>query len=246
MIVFKHIRRTRNTGDLMSCPAYWFPFDHQILDINDPLPADCTAVVYGGGTLTQWAGRNVATHKHTSVLWGTGSTVHGETATPPTPAGFVIAGTREWRGIPDEWAPCASCMSTLFDRRYPITRGAVLFVNADQSIKERYPLQVSGIETMDNTAPMEEIVPFLGSASIVVTNSYHGVYWATLLGRRVVCVPYSSKFYNFRHPPAYSLERGADWRDRAEEATAYDSASVLTECRGANIRFNGRVLELVG
>lgn len=31
-----------------------------------------------------------------------------------------------------------------------------------------------------------ETVAFLGSSEVVLTTSYHGLYWATLLGRKVV------------------------------------------------------------
>jgi hypothetical protein len=39
-------------------------------------------------------------------------------------------------------------------------------------------------------------------ADVVVANTYHGAYWATLLGRRViVAAPFSNKFFGFRHEP---------------------------------------------
>ncbi len=246
LIVFSHIRNTGNTGDLASCPAQWFDFpDHRVQNYDAPL-GDCDTIIYGGGTMNNWLqGRpplNVP-----CIAWGIGSSRHGETEPWPDPHGFALVGVREWsedRERAGLWAPCASCMSPLFDREYPIEHEAVLFVNASPSIKDRFPVAVGGLPTMGNDRPMDEIVAFLGSAEIVVTNSYHGCWFAQMLGRKVVALPYSSKFYGFRHPPAYSRDRGLDWRERAEEAMIYPVA--VAECRMATRAFHRRVMDVIG
>ena len=253
MIVFSHIRNTPNTGDLMSCPALWFDFpEHRIENYDEPV-GDAKAVIYGGGTMANWLrGRELS--NATSIAWGIGSSRHGETEPWPDPQGFALVGVREWSEARERaglWAPCASCMSPLFDRAWPIKQEAVLFINTSPSIRQRYPVAVKqelrdgcGLPVMGNQRAMGEIVPFLGSGEVVVTNSYHGVYWATLLGRKVVALPYSSKFYGFRHPPAYSEDRGLDWRERAAEAVVYPAA--LEEYRAASRAFYGRVMETLG
>jgi hypothetical protein len=47
---------------------------------------------------------------------------------------------------------------------------------------------------------MARVVAFLGSGRVIVTSSYHGVYWGRLLGRTVVPQPRGSKFWHL--PPA--------------------------------------------
>jgi hypothetical protein len=38
---------------------------------------------------------------------------------------------------------------------------------------------------------------------VIVTSTYHGMFWGTLLQRKVVVVnAFSSKFFTFRYPPA--------------------------------------------
>ncbi len=246
MIHFSHIRNTGNTGDLVSCPAEYFDFStHRVGNYDQPL-GNAAAVIYGGGTMTNWLqGREPP--KVPCIGWGIGSSRHGETEPWPDPEGFDLLGVREWtpeREAAGLWAPCVSCMSPLFDNDWPEWRRAVLFVNASPSIQSRYPVVIGGLPTMDNERPMAEIMAFLGSAEVVVTDSYHGIFWATLLGRKVVAVPYSSKFYGFRHPPAYSRNRGLDWKVRAKEAPVYPEA--LEQCRATSRAFYGRVMDIVG
>ena len=88
---------------------------------------------------------------------------------------------------------------------------------------------------------IEQIIEFLGSAETVVTNSYHGVYWATLLKRKVICVPWGSKFNMFKHPPVMANER--NWFEKIGQSDIYEDA--LTECRQANMSFFEDVLKLI-
>ncbi len=250
MIYFSHIRDTGNTGDLMSGPANWFNFpEHRVVNYDEPIGPDATAVIYGGGTMTNWLqGKQLRPANGKNIAWGIGSSRHGETDPWPQPAGLDLAGVREWTAAREAmglWVPCASCMSPLFDEAYEITRRAAVFTNASPGIRERYPVAFVPLPpTMENDRPMAEVVAFLGSAETVVTDSYHGIYWATLLGRRVVALPYSSKFFGLRHPPAYSRDRGLDWKARAKQAQIYPAA--LEQCRRASRAFYGRVLETIG
>jgi exopolysaccharide biosynthesis predicted pyruvyltransferase EpsI len=84
---------------------------------------------------------------------------------------------------------------------------------------------------------VEAVAAFLGSAETVVTSSYHGAYWASLLGRRVVGIPTSSKFYGLKHAiPLCTIE---DWPRFEKLARSYPEA--LDDCRSANIAFAEKV-----
>ena len=67
----------------------------------------------------------------------------------------------------------------------------------------------------------------------IVTNSYHGVYWGTLLNRRVICIPFKSGLYTFNHQPTYAL--GDFAKIKIDEIPKYPMA--LDECRGANVDY---------
>jgi len=245
MFSFVHIRDPRNTGDMAACPANYFDFgQHEVLDYSDR-PAG-SVVVYGGGAMVNWLHGRAGLPDVPKVIWGAGSSRHGETEPWTDPEGVDIMGVRDWspeREAAGLYAPCSSCMSPLLDDPPPPTREAVLFLNANPSIRSRYPVGVSGLPTMMNDQPMAAIVEFLASAETIVTDSYHGCFWAILLGRRVVAVPYSSKFYGFRHPPAMSVRRGGDWERLARGATVYQGA--LRECRAATLVFHERVVNVI-
>jgi hypothetical protein len=77
----------------------------------------------------------------------------------------------------------------------------------------------------------EEVIAFLGSGSIILTNSYHGAYWGTLLGRKVVIIrPFSSRFFHMRHQPA--ITESQNWQGTLSKARHFPEA--LAECRQAN------------
>lgn len=145
---------------------------------------------------------------------------------------FHLVGVRDWN-TDYRWVPCVSCMHPSFDKEYEITNEIVWFEHKKRLIDNRF-FEGFSVPRMINTGQnIEQIISFLGSAETVVTNSYHGVYWATLLNRKVVCVPWGSKFNMFRHPPTMATER--NWFDKIEKAKSYPKA--LSECRRANEDF---------
>jgi hypothetical protein len=249
VIVFSHIRNTGNTGDLESCPALYFKFPGEVRVQNYDQPiSECKAVIYGGGTMTNWlmGRREVATARQAKRIgWGIGSSRHSKVDPWPDPE-LDLTGIREWsaeRQQRGEYVPCASCMHPLFDESYTVEHDAVLFTNAAANIKTRHPVGNLGLPHMENDQPIKDVLTFLGSGNVVVTNSYHGVYWGTLLRRQVVCIPYSSKFYNFKYPPAYSINHGGDWQKQATGARQFTEA--LEDSRAANRKFHDRVMETI-
>jgi hypothetical protein len=243
--------RLRNVGDAASTPALYFslPVPTRRADLlaappADPPPRD---VIFGGGgqlhclpDMARWA--DAATGR--LISWGIGHNTHGDGgdahAPPAYPAGvmdrFALHGVRDW-GTPYSWVPCASCMHPAFDARYRVTRPVVVYDHRD------FPTGVRGLPSMTNDhMDVEAVIAFLASADAVVTSSYHGAYWATLLGRRVVVVgAFSTKFHHFRYPPRLST---ADrWRADLADARRYPQA--LSECRAANRAHHARVCELV-
>jgi len=224
-ISFVHIRDPNNSGDLASCAAAYFDFGPHVEVINYTQTPTHGIVVFGGGTMVNWLNGRRGLPDVPKVIWGAGSSRHGETEPWPDPEGFSLIGTREWSPAREKaglYAPCPSCMSPLFDREYEITRERVAFVNASESIRARYPAIYNlPLPTIDNSWPMEAIVEFLAKAETVVTNSYHGLAWTRWLGRNVEVHGYSSKFHRL-------------------------APHTLEEARDITRRFYERVMALVG
>ena len=143
---------------------------------------------------------------------------------------------------PFDWVPCVSCMDPIFDSPPSPTCDVALYAHAgtinNPKLRELLP---RGLPTLDNNAAFKDAISFVMDCDLLLTDSYHGVYWATLLGRRVIAFPSSSKFYDLRFP--VPLCDPSDWRRYARLAVRYPDA--LAECRAANRDFAARVADLL-
>lgn len=214
-------------------------------------------IIVGGGGLMEFPKHRpsldfIGSLGKPAVIWGAGtnSTQASWTMLRPRFASdysrFSLIGCRDY-GYEDKdfvWVPCASCMHPIFDREHEIKRELVFFGNAGMPGYSSFVpvnLQDDAIKFNMKTS-IEAVVEFLGSAETVVTSSYHGAYWAMLLGRKVIGIPTSSKFYGFKHAiPLCAID---DWQRFAKLAVRHGEA--LEECRAANLDFAARVSELLG
>jgi hypothetical protein len=239
-ITFVHISTTKNIGDLFSAPYNYFVLssNQSVVNIKDDLP-NTSILVFGGGAL----GNNLkAIPGRVNIAWGVGFSRHGKKEAGPVPEGFALFGSREWNQEGAIYAPCASCMLPLFDLTYPITREAVLYVNSDPRVLDKYPVKLEGLPSVNNRNAIHEVISFLGSAETVVTNSYHGAYWATLLGRKVVLISaYSSKFHQLKFPCAVLGEESLN--EAVCRATTHPEA--LEDARSATLKFRDSVLKVI-
>jgi len=202
----------------------------------------------GGGMLGQpWSHRlkeYIDAKPRVSVLWGVGSNTHSSAKVtfPKWLDRVDLAGVRDY-GTAYRWVPCPSCLSPLFDRGYAVEHEAVVYRHA---IRELDTIPKLNLPTMTNGNPsLEQVLRFMGSAETVITSSYHGAYWASLLGRKVIAVPFSSKFYGMKHAPVLvNAERAAEWARIVVDAKAYPHA--LQECRQANDEFYEDVVKATG
>ena len=169
-----------------------------------------------------------------SIFWGGGSNTHGgdDLEDDCKLLGEIdLVGVRDY-GLPFRWVPCVSCMHGYFDEPIQREREVVVYEHQD------YPIEISGgagFARMDNReSDFSKVIHFLGSAESVITSSYHGAYWATLLGCKVVVAnSFSSKFKRFKHAPVISSQENI--RDSLKQAQDYSDA--LGECREANKEF---------
>jgi len=231
MIVNIHRINHNNTGDMASSPLDYFDLGPSIrIDIQTAQIQDYHGlVIFGGGGLFRPGWIEIikgicAINRY--CFWGVGI----NNTSPPD---LKLEGIRDI--YPNStWVPCASCMSKLFDKVYPIKEDVVMLKHTKQ------PLPNFTFRTLDNNRQFEEIIEFLGSANIVITNSYHGVYWATLLGKKVLCVSQYNKFnyMKYRVPVCRDITLD-DFNFIKDEIETFPNA--LQECREANINHFKRV-----
>ena len=251
-IVNLHRLDTDNVGDLASSPALYLDFlrdvpRHDLLRVSKRVARGARLVLFGGGGLLdndyfRQAWDDVLAASTAEMIgWGLGHNRHGmpRGTYPLFLERFSLLGVRDWdlgRVAPVEWVPCASCLHEEFSAPHAITTDVVCYEHA------RHPLRLDGVATMRNNGrDAVTAIRFLASAETVVTNTYHGMYWATLLGRKAIVLPYSSKFHGFRYPVAMSTPD--KWRSARSSAAGFPEA--LDECRQANLRFADKVRERV-
>jgi len=169
-------------------------------------------------------------------VWGAGHNGEGDVdfkkiRWPKSFAGYKLVGIRDFHEHSRfSWVPCASCMHPAFDKTYEIKNDVIWFEHKKQMIKD---FGQDPIPRFVNTGGnIEQTIELLGSANTILTNSYHGAYWGTLLKKKVIVVggAWSSKFRWFKHAPTI-LEKKEDWKDWVETAPIHDNA--LEECRNA-------------
>lgn len=163
-------------------------------------------------------------------------------------ADFALIGLRDLPN-PYAWVPCVSCMHPAFEQRSDVKHEVVAFLHGQESARIRHAFH--GIPQLDNIQSgnrkrseqrFREVIELIGSGRTVVTNSYHGLYWATLLGKNVIAMPNSSKFSGFKYPFTV-CEDLSKWRECAGNTSIYSGA--LAECREANKAFFERFRALV-
>jgi hypothetical protein len=253
-IINCHRLDPNNIGDISSRPSNYFPLGENNADILDrsiKQQISCvSSLILGGGGLL-WGNIDETFHELIRiaqgpvVVWGVGlnhKNMKEEDKWPHWLAEADLVGVRDI-GSNYTWVPCASCMSSLFDKEYPATNPIVFYLHHNLSKNWGRELEHARQPVMyNNVKTMSEAINFIASGQVVVTTSYHGAYWATLLGRKVVvAAPQHSRFYFLKHPPVLSGIK--DWQKATDKAVAYPEA--LAECRAANVAFYDKVVTLL-
>lgn len=247
-MIFIHHRDTPNVGDLSCSPADYFDFGSGEIrrEHCKKLPEiHHDDVIVGGGSINAMVFREVAkANARFRVAYG----VRGpNNEARPFLDRFDLVGLREqnhpW--IDDKkyfFVPCVSCMSPLFDRTYEARWKAVFYKHWRKTTPELEE-KLCGLPTLSNwCSSMEKAIEFMAGAEIVISNSYHGVYWATLLGKKVVAIPFNDKFQGYIREPRYLDHEHAEHAlTEGENAIRHDDA--LTVARKANLIFYQRVME---
>ena len=141
------------------------------------------------------------------------------------------------------YVPCSSCMHDAF---YSIreqnkkNKKIGVYSHKRVSLNKFFPdydhLTNEGMDLL-------KVLNFMSSYEFIVTNSYHGVFWATLLNKKVICAPFKSGLFSFKDKPYYLNKYFIDDQ-------ALDSAKIfpnaLEESRNFNFIFYKHIYEKYG
>lgn len=235
-----------NIGDLMCGPGqYLWPEYNRKLRLKRVRKISNNVILGGGQIFSQLdpilSSIYRANPEARPVAWGVGLPPLGSHDDLVREVGrkLKIFGTRNYdRREQLDYVPCASCLSPLFDDAPSPQHEVVFYLHR----RKGEPIEIpEGAPVLMNTnQPPKEVVDFIASGEIVVTNSYHGVYWSQLLGRKVICLPYSNKFEVYEHRP--TMVYSTDWASAVKQATK--TPPLLEEYRTMNYAFAERVLAL--
>ncbi|WP_460218475.1 polysaccharide pyruvyl transferase family protein [Psychroserpens sp. MEBiC05023] len=256
---------TRNAGDYYCAPHHYFEvLKGKSLDIfgyksddNDKRQnfidtVNAKSLIIGGGGLLNRSGFNrqmklfekLSEQGKKTVLWGVG---HNEKH-PHTydkvkhynvdVSKFGIAGTRDYK-MPGDYVPCVSCLHPIFDKPFEETQDFGIVFHKDTLKKPEILAKFQDYPTSSNTSDFEELINFIKASNKIVSDSYHVMYWSMLLGKKVVVVPNSSKFYDFQHRPVIS-----DFDNALNQFSKTDVyPELLEECRAINMNFSEKVFD---
>ena len=243
-----------NVGDWWCPPWRYFPFKPgtvgDILDPNFEIKETDILLVGGGGLGNEFfrthLNRIKASNPKVSILWGAGVDRVSKQGTVLSDEKYDLYGDYfdffDEKGIrvfsnPQkfQYVPCASCMNNFLWKYREVKPSAKVGVYNHKRVPLFHAGNSNGIAVSDNSGEkFEDKIKFLSSFEYIITNTYHGVYWATLLGRKVICVPYKSGLFSFKFPPSYCFD-GKIKDEHFDTAISYDHA--LEDCRKINLEY---------
>jgi len=191
----------------------------------------------------------IPTHSSPRYIWGAGHNSENLNGDKIKYSRYLseyrMVGLRDWHGEDSRyrWVPCASCLHPAFDRKYTVRNEVIWFEHKKRMFKDFGDDSIPRFVNSGNN--IEQTIELLASARVILTNSYHGAYWGTLLGRKVIVMDaWSTKFNFMRHAPMLLNSRKQHWRDCVDQAPVYPNA--LEQCRLANHDFWQELIENIG
>lgn len=246
-----------NTGDLNCGPELFFQdfavrfscFYHSIKDIDYTIIRPDDWVILGGGGMIDCnekyqseINRVLHTCKHV-ISWAMGHNHHysdcifaWKSIFPIDMTAFELFTTRDWEYNGQRYCPCASCMMPELDIVYEKKRRIAVYEH------HQIPIDIlPDVEHMTNSAPIHQVLKYIGEAEVLITNSYHGAYWGILMKKKVIIYkPFSNKYEFFKYSPTiYS----GNLEEDIARTNVYPEA--LRECRELNLNLRDEIVKMI-
>ena len=196
-----------NIGDMVSnCSEYYsFKFlDIVKHDIYSPqfekIQKNDTIILSGGGLLNclEIWNKNInelLSLSENVIGWGIGFNTHYNTTikTKINLKKFKLLGLRDYCPPYESnstYVPCSSCNLKQLNYKYNIIRNIGIIEHHHHKIllKEKY-------DKINNEININDLIKFIGESNIIITNTYHALYFSALLNKKCILYkPFSEKF----------------------------------------------------
>jgi hypothetical protein len=204
-----------NLGDYQSCPLRHFAFNgFETINLDilkyQAIEPSVPVILGGGGLIANHFSVHVmkalAAMPNPIYAWGIGHNDHsykpGDCIRYPDWLNrFVRVGIRDNDG-PYPFVPCPSCMSPLFDCKRDVRWPLGIYAHRSARTIPSSVKKVTSACMANTCRRLEDALNFIGACEVVVTDSYHGMYWAALLCKPTIVFPHSSKFFLTPFPAA--------------------------------------------
>lgn len=237
-----------NCGDRVVCPLlhYYDYFKkysmkrHDMRFIDFESISNSDVVIIGGGGMFDYAeftnrGINKVLDTGAAVIaWSPGFNTHTEyDGTFETKIKFDRFKTVTVRDVVNDYGlnylPDVTCKLPGLRKKHTIRREFGIARHKD------YPIKGFDYDTITNECGIDEILQFIGESEIVISNSFHMIYWSILMGKRTICAnPFSTRFYSYKYKPEYLNVETDVLADCVMRAQKYE---IIDECIQANDTF---------
>lgn len=248
-----------NIGDFYCAPHLYFDeLKDKKLDIFDFKSPDASitnnwiekvsnnALVIGGGGLLNRGSfekqmrlfEQLSSKGKKTMLWGVGHNSKNKNQFGAISSynidtkKFGLVGVRDYN-MNDVWVPCVSCMHSIFDNSFEESQDIGIIYHKKTVKNKQLLKKLQNYPSTSNTTNLEDMISFIGKSKTIVTDSYHAMYWSILLEKKVVAIPNSSKFFDFKYQPVISSFE--NFENDLHKVQSY--SGVLEECREVNIKF---------
>ena len=245
-----------NPGDWWSTPKHYFKEWSNMTVSNLKNPVDtkqCKMIVYGGGDLlstaskhSTWMTKNFKYYDpEIKIAWGLGANPACRDQT--LLQSFNMFGVRNHKNHTlyknYSHVPCASCLHYEFKdiKLYPKRDVGIIHHNdAPMSFPNFLSTYIKSNETYNeifqSPSTIERTVDFIKTSKKIISNSFHGCYWALLCNVPVIAVDihrYRLKMSQI-HPQLQPIRK-------KEEKNFFTDKLFLDYCRDKNLDFYNKV-----
>lgn len=233
-----------NTGDMVSnCSEYYSFENHRIIkhDIYSPnfnvIEKNDPIILSGGGLLNCLEIWNKNINKLLELSenvfgWGIGFNKHFDTKMNLTKinfAKFKLLGIRDYKQSYENnmrYVPCSSCNLKELKYKYKIQRNIGVIEHHHNKIS------LKKYDKINNEVDVVDLIKFIGESNIIITNTYHALYFSALMNKK--CVLYNSFSEKFDYAKFNYVKYEKDLKLNEIENSNKD---LLQECVELNNAF---------